>query len=77
MTAKSWPQRLRDEMYLYRGVGACYHCRARVHLYQTPNHKLMPFDADLEPHYARCKNPPAKPHLARVIEFPRQKSLGF
>lgn len=75
--AVDWPRRLREEMYLYRGKGRCWHCRAAVHVYQTPAHKLMLFDANLEPHFASCKNKPARPHLARVIEFPRQKTLGF
>jgi hypothetical protein len=77
MTATSWPQKLRDEMYLYRGKARCWHCRLLVYVYQTPRHKMMLFDADFEPHFARCKNAPAKPHLARVIEFPRQGSLRF
>jgi hypothetical protein len=72
-----WKDKLRREMYFYRGVSRCWHCRAHVHVYLTPEKKLMIFDENLEPHYASCKNPPARPHLARIIEFPRQKSLRF
>jgi hypothetical protein len=72
-----WPEKLRREMYFYRGRGRCWHCGAAVHVYKTPNDKLMSFDANLEPHYASCKNPPPRREFAKVIEFPRQRRLDL
>jgi hypothetical protein len=64
-------------MYFFRGAAKCWYCGAPVYAYKTPDAKIMLFDFNFEPHYASCTNPPPRPTLARVIEFPRQKSLLF